>query len=437
MGLNKYSLYNDMWFNFNYTTNNPEIIRSAEELLKEIDAYTGTKDNVKKEFMVKLLLNLKVSHRTHNVISIMRTPEYYSKIPDRYRHETQSYEITKRITDLLVKHEYIYFKKGMIKKDKYKYGEPSKIRPLEKLLPILNKITSDDFISEPRDLIILRDADKKDIDYKDTTDTQRWRADLEKYNNFLTMNEVSLAGLTRDLINKHSSYFQNYDLVDTFNIDTIDESAFAKIVLKYLQMRRIFNINFTKGGRFYGGVESIPSELRPLLNINGSPTIEFDYASYQIRMLYHKRKINYIQDAYSDLCTGNILNERDMYKLVALIVLNSSNEKAALKGIRNKFSEQGLMDSKSKTDTVLKAFIKNFEDHHPQLKKYFYSGIGSELQFTDSEITNEILKYFTNKGILVLSVHDSFIIAEEHKDVLLMKMIKEYKKVFRFAPVIK
>ena len=202
-------------------------------------------------------------------------------------------------------------------------------------------------------------------------------------------------------------------------------------------MRRIFNTDFTKGGRFYGGVESIPSELRPLLHINGSPTIEFDYSSYQIRMLYHKQKINYIQDAYSDLCTGNILNEREMYKLVALIVLNSSDEKAALKGIRNKFSEQGLMDSKSKTDTVLKAFIKNFEDHHPQLKKYFYSGIGSELQFTDSEITNEILKYFTNKGILVLSVHDSFIIAEEHKDVLLMKMIKEYRKVFRYAPVIK
>ncbi|MBK6539079.1 MAG: hypothetical protein IPG09_15390 [Ignavibacteria bacterium] len=150
--------------------------------------------------MVKLLLNLKVSHRTHNVISIMRTPEYYSKIPKRYRHETQSCDISKRITDLLVKHEYIYFRKGMINKDKYNYGVPSRMHPSEKLLPILDKITSDDFISEPRDLIILRDADKKDIDYTDTTDTKRWRADLEKYNNFLTKNEVSLVGLTRDLI---------------------------------------------------------------------------------------------------------------------------------------------------------------------------------------------------------------------------------------------
>ncbi|MBL0108732.1 MAG: hypothetical protein IPP52_15980 [Ignavibacteria bacterium] len=149
MGLKKYSLFHDMWFNFNYTTKNPEIIKAAEDLLKEIKACTGKKDHVKKDFMVKLLLNLKVSHRTHNVISIMRTPGYYSKIPDRYRHETQSYEITKRITDLLVKHEYIYFKKGMIKKDKYTYGVPSKIHPSEKLIPILDKITSDDFILNP------------------------------------------------------------------------------------------------------------------------------------------------------------------------------------------------------------------------------------------------------------------------------------------------
>lgn len=63
MSLQQYSLFHDMWFNFNFTTNNPEIIKAAEDLLKEINAYTGKKDHVKKEFTVKLLLNLKVSHR--------------------------------------------------------------------------------------------------------------------------------------------------------------------------------------------------------------------------------------------------------------------------------------------------------------------------------------------------------------------------------------
>lgn len=438
MGLNKYSLFNDMWFNFNYTTKNPEIIKAAEELLKEIKAYTGKKDHVKKEFMVKLLLNLKVGHRTHNVISIMRTQGYYSKIPDRYRHETQSYEITKRITDLLVKHEYIYFKKGMIKKDKYTYGVPSKIHPSEKLIPILDKITSDDFIPEPpRDLIILRDADKNDIKYTDTTDTQRWRADLEKYNNFLTKNEVSLVGLTRDLINKHSSYFRNYELIDTFNIDTIDESAFAKIVLRFLQMRRIFNTDFTKGGRFYGGVEGIPSDLRPLIHINGSPTVELDFSAYQIRMLYHKLKIDYQEDPYAALCSEEDPNQREIYKLVTLIVLNAEEENTALSGLRKKFTDAELMPIGTKTNENLRELINKFKEHHSPLAKYFYSGIGLTLQFSESKITSKIIHHFLKKGILVLSVHDSFIIAAEFEEDLKKVMTKEYRTVFKYDPVIK
>ncbi|MBK9404478.1 MAG: hypothetical protein IPN57_08095 [Ignavibacteria bacterium] len=59
MGLNKYSLFNDMWFNFNYTTKNPEIIKAAEELLKEIKAYTGKKGQCKNRIHGKITFEFK------------------------------------------------------------------------------------------------------------------------------------------------------------------------------------------------------------------------------------------------------------------------------------------------------------------------------------------------------------------------------------------
>ena len=47
------------------------------------------------------------------------------------------------------------------------------------------------------------------------------------------------------------------------------------------------NESFEDGGRFYGGWwQSIPSEYRKYISLNGDLTIEMDYSSIHIHLLY-------------------------------------------------------------------------------------------------------------------------------------------------------
>lgn len=72
MGLEKYDVRKYIPFNFLFSTENSKLQDEARILLTDIKAYTGRKDDVKKEFMVKLLLNLNLGWRTSNMISISR-----------------------------------------------------------------------------------------------------------------------------------------------------------------------------------------------------------------------------------------------------------------------------------------------------------------------------------------------------------------------------
>ena len=53
-------------------------------------------------------------------------------------------------------------------------------------------------------------------------------------------------------------------------------------------LKRIFNnSSLEEGGRFYNGWwQSIPSRYRPFISINGDFTIEMDYSSIHIHLLY-------------------------------------------------------------------------------------------------------------------------------------------------------
>ena len=58
---------------------------------------------------------------------------------------------------------------------------------------------------------------------------------------------------------------------------------------------------------------------------------------------------------------------------------------------------------------------------HPHIKKYFFTGVGTELQYVDSCITESVVKRMIKMGVPVLGVHDSFIVGHTFKELL-----KEY-----------
>ena len=428
----KYDPLSSRLFDFKLTSDNQAILITAKALLEDLLLITGKKDHVKLDFMVTMLINLHISWLTTDMISISRKPAVYAAIPTRYRLETESYGISKSITDALYNNEFIDFYRGQ--KYDNQPGVLSKIHPTSQLTDLIKKCELNlVYRKQPKELIELRESNGHLKDYQDTTVTKRWRFDLVGYNKLIAENKISIFKVPEKTVKDNKVYFNTYTLLNT---EAYRPGDLKDVVLKRMWLRRVFNFDFKHGGRLYGGIETMPSVLRANIKINGQKTIELDFKSYQVRMLYHKLRIDYRDDAYSALCQDDP-QMREVYKIIALITLNSANERAGLQAIGKELRKQNLTSKIGGTkDSVLKPLLENFKNVHQRLSRYFYSGVGLELQAVDSEITNNILKDFVARGVLVLSVHDSFIAAGDLKYELLKTMKAEYSKVFKYEPEI-
>jgi hypothetical protein len=140
----------------------------------------------------------------------------------------------------------------------------------------------------------------------------------------------------------------------------------------------------------------------------------------------------YTPDPYSLLCQEP--SERIIHKLANLVAINADNEKEAVRGIRNKFRNEGV--SYDLTNKALMGLICNFREAHKPIAGYLCSGIGRRLQNKDSHITEAILTRLMEENIPCLPVHDSYIVEVQHKDKLYQFMMEEYEKIMGFQPQI-
>jgi hypothetical protein len=73
---------------------------------------------------------------------------------------------------------------------------------------------------------------------------------------------------------------------------------------------------------------------------------------------------------------------------------------------------------------------------HDRIDDVFGSGIGKALQRSDSDIAFDVIITLMDDGILCLAIHDSFIVAKEHKAKLYQQMITSYRSSFDYDPII-
>ena len=170
------------------------------------------------------------------------------------------------------------------------------------------------------------------------------------------------------------------------------------------RLKRIFNEDFTKGGRFYGGFwQQIPKAWRKRLTIYNSLTFEQDYSFIHFAMLYKKVGIELTEDPY-ELIGG----DRTSNKLSVNFMLNAENRKQCIAAMKN---EEDIKCPKS-----FQSYDK-YVDHiikvHEPIKEYFFTGYGKELQRADSDIAEKVLVKLLNRGIVCLPVHDSFVVRNQ------------------------
>jgi hypothetical protein len=244
----------------------------------------------------------------------------------------------------------------------------------------------------------------------------KYQQDLFEFNSFLSQHCVSL-NLTNDQlfeIGKEIKEKQTKKKKDHKNwmVETEEENKVGHLDLSRVQLRRIFSRNsLSKHGRFYGGWwQTIPSEYRPHILIDGKKTVEVDFSGMSLRILYGMNKVPYkgnkdIYDLSDNTNEGRRWKfektgkQRELIKRYINALLNDESGKFRLSDEEHK--ELGF------TSYAIK---KRFLKVHAPVADLINAGVGLETQFYDSEIAMDVMKFFMADGIPVLPIHDSFII---------------------------
>lgn len=324
--------------------------------------------------------------------SVSRNKKDYQK-ETRYRKIFLKYDLFIPLIDDLITLGYITQRLG----NQY-MGYQSRIKATEKLLACcaefdINQVSraEDVPLTDP---IVLRDENKNTIDYVDNQRTIEMRERIERYNIKLDASKLTVEGVKADTSSK--------------------------------RMHRVFNkSNFEKGGRFYGGfwqsLKQRDLRQRQQIRIDGEEVTELDYKSLHPSFLYRIKNLPIPEDAYS--IEGV---DRQSVKDAFLVIINCHNRKQAIDTMRH---EKGIKNAAS----VLSAI----EQHHSSISEFFYSpdsGLG--LQHIDSILADAVMSDLYAEGIIVLPVHDSFIVARKHENRLREAMTDWYNEFFEVTPLI-
>ncbi len=384
------------------------------------------KSDVLKKQLKVVLLDLYIAWLQHPKMKIginMNNNAYKAK--SRY-NELHISKKTPEIVRYLNKLRFIYVKNGYFGQG-LKEGKITRIWPTKKLIRLFEKAKfKEENIKyhESKEVIILRDENKKNVEYLDTNNTQEMRSLLKEYNYLLSKTFIDIPEL------------------DIPNIQLGNKLITISLHEKFI--RRIFSNNsWEDNGRFYGGWwQRIPKSWRSKIYINGMPTIEDDYGSLHPILLYAKRGIDYHSlqkgDPYNvaKLYLDNPDDQRKLIKKLFLTAINAKDEKSCFQAVKSELQTK-LQNFKFTFDN-LREILDALKNLHPEISDDFCNGKGIGLLNLDGQIAEYIIKKFTYSNIPVLCIHDSFIVSFKQDDFLRTTMNNAVKEVIDNAnPIIK
>ena len=323
-----------------------------------------------------LLLDLYVSWNEDpkQTIGVGMSNSFYKK-GSRYNALYVSYKLI-NIVNELSKTGLIGFKPGSEWS-----GKVSRIWPKANLIRLFEGVKFSVEDIKPlmeRECIILRNKDKKDIEYEESYNTHQMREHLRGYNELLHRTFIDIPSLDKPVIQKKG---------DKNSIRITQNNKFV---------RRIFhNSTFEEGGRYYGGWwQNIPKEFRKEIYINDMPTIEDDYSALHLMLVYSKFGLEYDwkEDPYH--IPIKFINseeeERLVGKLFLLTALNAKTTQSGFKAARSEFTDNNIRYPGEFTDEFLNDYLNKVINKHPPLEDYLCSNAGVELMNIDSQIIERL-----------------------------------------------
>ena len=142
-----------------------------------------------------------------------------------------------------------------------------------------------------------------------------------------------------------------------------------------------------------------------------------------LRLLYSKEgiKVPEKQDLYDIGLKGSkkyLTRARELIKIYINALLNDESRRYRLK--------PGELDELKLSHKELKDLVRKY---HLPIVHLFGTGVGLELMYLDSMIADELMLFFRMEGIVLLPIHDSFIIRAGYELSLKSEMMIIFKRL--------
>jgi len=237
----------------------------------------------------------------------------------------------------------------------------------------------------PRRSVILRDAKRNSLDPGYSRPVKRMERELAPINETITSSTILAEGL--DL---------RAPLVRIFNVAS----------------------DFSRCGRSFGrgtSWQNVEKKVRNSLHIDGEETVELDFRNLHVAMLYCEEGLTPPADSYE---IGYW--DRRLVKAALFRLLNGANENKVRFGIATEVLK-GRVDPGQEFSEAAR-LIADIKAAHRSIAHHFFTDVGSRLMRRDSDLAINIMGALVGKGITSLPVHDSFIVQQRNRDVLLAEM---------------
>ncbi len=395
----------------------PHILNSSKELGKTI----GLKRIEQFKTLNLLLFNLRFCGKNRLITPRART----SLGTRRYNFHKVGYKALCTVMDKLLTKEYIEQETG---KKNLETGESvtTTIIPANKLKNFFknNNWYGHYWQQEIPELILLRNNNKKLINYEDNKYSNWLRSELTKYNDFLA--EDVLIELCKK--NKKTGALELIDSYVNLRLQRKfiehDKNEFGGVILKF-------------GGRMYGPWCNLGTSQRKLITIDGEETVELDLQASAVNVLYKTvTGERYSQgDPYNiEIDSYNI--PRHIVKKAATIMLSTGSIQSAVAALEkhylpysNDFDKDTRSKKEIKESQEYKAFkfklkpselLNLYLNKHKVVRFYYLRGkrMGDLVACMESDRVFEIVRRLTKLKIPVLTVYDSFIVKQSDSKIL-------------------
>jgi hypothetical protein len=423
------------------SSDHPEVTQLIDALFGE--HFRGGNAKIRKKHLKTILLDLFVAWTDDPRLKIAFRRDVDAYHPKSRYNALHISKTCIEVVDTLIQLGYLDQVKGIYNKETGE-GRASRIWATPILIELFKsaRFTAFDIDSHySQECIVLRDFVTKtrkfgksgktskaelniDIEYKDSDyePIVAMRAQLQAYNNLLRRSFIDIPVLDKPFIE-----------LDDSGSDQ-DRHLFISQHDKFV--RRIFNRgSWEHGGRFWGGWwQRCPKRWREAIFIDDCPVMEIDYSGLHIVLLYAEEGLNYWDHTEDDPYTITLPALdiqpdmlRSICKQLVLVALNASSEEATFQAFR-KEAETGSME-KRLNNTTLKTILDQLRQKHHAIGHRFASDAGIALMRTDSEITANIIDYFTKIDVPILTIHDSYLVPVGHEDELQVQMFSAFELV--------